>query len=120
MRYLLGIALLMLLLSACGQSDIDTAEGGIRAILKDPDSAIFSRVQIADRLKGGDPTVVCGVVNAKNSFGGYAGARRFYVMLSEGTAEMEPDSDSHDQVDDLSRQLFERQWAMSLCQLGPE
>lgn len=41
--------------------------------LKDPDSAKFRGV----KMKWG---TVCGEVNAKNSYGGYAGYRRFYAI----------------------------------------
>jgi hypothetical protein len=44
----------------------------VRAQLKDPASAQFSNV----RAVGG---VLCGNVNARNSFGGYTGARAFIV-----------------------------------------
>jgi len=41
----------------------------VRESLKDPDSAMFR-----NQVDG------CGEVNAKNSFGGYVGYRRFYTM----------------------------------------
>lgn len=41
--------------------------------LKDPDSAKFRNVKV----KWGN---VCGEVNAKNSYGGYVGYRRFYAI----------------------------------------
>lgn len=41
--------------------------------LKDPDSAKFRRVKVKW-------DTVCGEVNAKNSFGGYVGYRRFYSI----------------------------------------
>jgi len=41
--------------------------------LKDPDSAKFRGL----KMKWG---TVCGEVNAKNSYGGYAGFRRFYAI----------------------------------------
>jgi hypothetical protein len=43
--------------------------------LKDPDSAKISNVKIS-----ADGKTVCGLVNAKNSFGGYTGDSVFYVM----------------------------------------
>lgn len=41
--------------------------------LKDPDSAKFRNVKVKW-------DTVCGEVNAKNSFGGYVGYRRFYAI----------------------------------------
>lgn len=46
----------------------------IAAKLKDPDSARFEGDYVAYKI--GAP-VVCGTVNAKNSFGGYAGPERY-------------------------------------------
>ena len=56
---------------------------GVRNALKDPDSAIFGRI-IAGALDNSHTSlVVCGWVNAKNSFGGYAG-RTPFVGTVEG------------------------------------
>lgn len=52
------------------------AEGYIRAQMRDPDSAKFTDVEIIRSV--GTPYAICGSVNAKNAFGAYAGARRFY------------------------------------------
>lgn len=46
----------------------------LMAQLRDPGSAQFSDVRVS--YKAGGP-VVCGLVNAKNAFGGYTGSRRF-------------------------------------------
>jgi hypothetical protein len=55
-------------------SDADTAKAkaALLQIVKDPDSAKFSKVQ-----RVGD--YICGMVNAKNSFGGYTGPKPFSV-----------------------------------------
>lgn len=42
---------------------------------KDPDSVKFKDLRITK-----DGTVVCGMVNAKNSYGGYTGFEMFYSM----------------------------------------
>lgn len=58
----------------------------VRELLKDGGSAQFSDVT---RYSNGS---VCGMVNAKNSFGGYVGSRRFVVaptgraMIDDGTS----------------------------------
>lgn len=57
--------------------------------LKDPDSAKFRGVKV----KWG---TVCGEVNAKNSFGGYVGYRRFYSIDSKDL-HMEESNFSEDQ-----------------------
>src|SRR5690606_22414740 len=56
---------------------IEEAKKAVRATMKDPDSAKFAGLKAID-----DPPVVCGTVNGKNAFGGYAGPERF---LSNGS-----------------------------------
>ena len=48
----------------------------VRASLKDPSSAQFGRAWVVN-VKGAP--MVCGTVNSKNSFGGYAGAQGFFA-----------------------------------------
>jgi len=60
----------------------------VRERLKDPDSAKFREVHY-NRNNG----VACGLVNAKNSMGGYVGDRRFIVRAG-GYVELEPDAPS--------------------------
>ena len=50
--------------------------------LKDPDSAKFQNLRIAD-FDGGK--VVCGEINAKNGYGGYVGYKRFVAGTSAAT-----------------------------------
>lgn len=51
---------------------------GVRSRLKDPDSAEFRNVGYYSG--GPEGAAVCGEVNAKNSFGGFAGYERFVAM----------------------------------------
>jgi hypothetical protein len=55
----------------------------VRAALKDPDSAIFDDVTYNSKMRAG-----CGLVNAKNSFGGYTGRKLFLVSV-DGKVEFE-------------------------------
>jgi hypothetical protein len=50
---------------------------------KDPYSAKWERLQRATRpnVKGGPTDVVCGYVNAKNSYGAYIGAKPFLYFV---------------------------------------
>jgi hypothetical protein len=48
----------------------------LKSSLKDPDSAKISNVKVSAAGK-----TVCGLVNAKNSYGGYSGDSVFYVMV---------------------------------------
>lgn len=50
------------------------AEDAVKKLLKDPESARFSRISIVSH---GDKMAECGYVNAKNGFGGYTGDERF-------------------------------------------
>lgn len=60
---------------------IELHKGRIKALLKDPGSAEFQNTFVSRKLGG---PVVCGEVNAKNSFGGYTGFQRF---VSGGTVQ---------------------------------
>ena len=53
---------------------VTRTKNGVESRLKDPDSANFKDVRF---YSGGPSPAVCGQVNAKNSFGGYMGFRRF-------------------------------------------
>jgi hypothetical protein len=48
--------------------------------LKDPDSAKFTKLRVANN---NGQQLVCGSVNAKNSYGGYVGAKDFYVLWAD-------------------------------------
>ena len=57
---------------------IASLKSKVSAVLKDPDSAQFRVVRLAD-----NQTTLCGEVNSKNSFGGYVGFRPFIVSREE-------------------------------------
>lgn len=50
----------------------------VRGSLKDPSSAQFQSVFVSRGTSGA--RILCGEVNAKNSFGGYVGFKRFYAV----------------------------------------
>lgn len=56
--------------------DIEKVKGFVREKLRDPASAEFSNVRV---VSGG---IVCGEVNSKNGYGGYAGKQRFFGTAS--------------------------------------
>lgn len=105
------LALLVIQLFGCGKSEVSKldaeieienaqaglekivvqlAEAEVSAILKDGDSAKFNSVEVFPqygRLKDGrqivsNHYVVCGQVNAKNSYGGYTGFTRFVASVT--------------------------------------
>ena len=78
-------------LTACGAGNdekrkdsmlIVLSQEAVQSKLKDEGSAEFRNIDIH---KSAEATVVCGEVNAKNAFGGYAGFQRF---VSSGSAEL--------------------------------
>jgi len=56
------------------QVTISAGKEAVKANLKDPNSAEFKNIRLVKYLNG---HVVCGSVNAKNSFGGYTGFTPF-------------------------------------------
>lgn len=63
---------------------IDLAQKEIAMDMKDPDSAKFRFVRVANTEEINDDSVgalVCGQVNAKNAFGAYGGNQKFMVAL---------------------------------------
>ena len=70
-----------------GKTESEAIEAGKLAVtssLKDPDSAKFRNTRLVAYLQG---AVVCGEVNGKNSYGGYAGFTRFAAGIQSATLE---------------------------------
>lgn len=63
-------------------STVQTVQGIVREMMKDPESAKF-RETATYRTKLGDQ-IVCGEYDAKNSFGGYTGYDQYYFRLRNG------------------------------------
>ena len=99
------IALIALLtLTACEASKptpdeafTQQVEAAVRRSLKDPDSAKFEDVKAFAKEQ-----VACGKVNAKNSYGGYAGAEDFSYYRGQ----------SYLQSDDLKGYMIGSGWCM--------
>ncbi len=96
-RVILGIVALFAILAAIGSclpdpppsppSDdqfIQAAKDSVSATLRDPSSAQFGEISVYHH---GDQVAVCGTVNARNGFGGMAGAERFFVSGSVAMTE---------------------------------
>lgn len=64
---------------------IERGKKAVLARLKDPDSAQFGQVTYRE------PGIACGFVNARNSFGGYTGEKRFLSLGSSETTVLEDD-----------------------------
>lgn len=76
------------------------AQNNVKATLKDPSSAEFKDLLV---YKTTGIPVVCGVVNAKNSFGGYTGWTAFISVGDTATVDNNEDE-----------KLFIRSWK-NLC-----
>lgn len=80
-----GVAVAICLLAGSAQAQqltwiqeqtlIETSKTTAANSLRDPSSARFEGVRVSYKLNG--KPVVCGYVNAKNGFGGYAGRMRW-------------------------------------------
>lgn len=81
------------------------AESVVKEGLKDPESARFQGEYLA-RDRSGD-LELCGEVDAKNSFGGYVGFRRFVVSIVGGEAIAPA---LMDPVGDLDGSIFDKPW----------
>ena len=62
------------------ESEISYLKDALQGRLKDPYSAKFRNVKIGPMSDAGMQSA-CGMVNAKNSFGAYAGEEPFYAAI---------------------------------------
>lgn len=65
--------------ASLSKAQVKAVEDGVKRKLRDPDSARFGRYAAAKRSDG--VIVVCGWVNSKNGYGGYAGFGPYYGVL---------------------------------------
>lgn len=75
------------------ETQVATVQSTVKRALKDPASAIFGDMKAAQLNDG--RMQVCGLVNAKNGFGGYTGDEPFEGYLAGDTFTielMEPDA----------------------------
>jgi hypothetical protein len=87
MKRVLVVAVAAIVLTGCDLSKdgaVDSAKGMVASTLKDPDSAKFEGVFMAEKESVGDTSYgyLCGKVNSKNSLGSYTGAKRFTAQMS--------------------------------------
>lgn len=109
MRTRLGLLLISLTIAGCGFADSrleSSAKSKVVEKLSDPNSALFSNVEVVpDRFVKGTKNV-CGYINAKNAFGGFTGKKRFYVsQVASGDWDV-----SIDEGTPRDRCLFEVFW----------
>lgn len=68
--------------------------------LKDPSSAQFRNLEVR---KAGKSMAVCGEINAKNSYGGYVGFVKFYVLAGSATPVIQDGSVRDQMVDSVCK-----------------
>lgn len=78
------------------EKTIAAAQDSVKRGLKDPDSAKFQNLRIANYNNG---KVVCGEINTKNSYGGYVGYERFVAGIS-GAEIFDKKSDEDQNIND--------------------
>lgn len=79
----------ILLVSASAHADealFAEAKQEVSKNLKDPYSAVFEGMYLGKTANG--TPVVCGTVNAKNSYGAFTGRKRFYFVASGKIADI--------------------------------
>ena len=83
--------------------ELERAQKLVSARLKDPYSARFSDlVHKTVRTARGEPfDVVCGQVNARNSYGGYGGEKLFVYFVDSGQVALGEGKVSYTNVDPL-------------------
>ena len=64
------------------QEQKTAVQSGVKLDLKDPESARFGLMVAASHPN--KSSMVCGMVNAKNSYGGYTGDRPYFGLLISG------------------------------------
>lgn len=82
------------LLTHSEETAIQLAKERVASGLKDPESAQFRSVRVSN-FRG--DKVICGEVNAKNSYGGYVGFKRF--VASPFDAKMESFGNRYEEFD---------------------
>jgi hypothetical protein len=85
----------------------NAAKHAVVAELKDPDSARFGTLsrQTRPNLDGEPMDVVCGLVNSRNSFGGYGGMSGFVYLVADGTVYF---ADGGGALGDLGAKVYYR------------
>lgn len=66
------------------------AKAAVAAKLKDPTSPLFTELKRAKRpnVNGKPIDTICGLVNAKNSYGGFAGPARFVYFVDDDSVNI--------------------------------
>lgn len=83
------------------------AKTAVKRQLRDPDSAMFEDLRVNGRR------IVCGMVNSRNAFGGYAGRTGFWYNPTSDEAEVAP-------INGNERLEAAHTFALQGCEIGPD
>jgi hypothetical protein len=83
------------------------ATAAVNAKLKDPQSARYGDIvrKLAANVNGKPTEVVCGTVNATDSFGRYGGNRPFVYFIADGRAYL---VEANPQPEDVAQVIYRR------------
>lgn len=91
MKYLFIICFIMSLGNCYDEKNlIEQAKAQVKYKLKDADSAKFRNIYVKDK------SLVCGEVNAKNSYGGYSGFVFFNSVIRGDNGKLDTTIQSYD------------------------
>jgi hypothetical protein len=83
---------LIFVLAGCSSAEKEMLNE-VKDRLKDPESARFSQVHLK-KSERGHRTIMCGLVNAKNGYGGYGESQPFTAIRVEATKSITVSFDS--------------------------
>ncbi len=87
MKKIAFIALLAISISACEDSTEKEIKEYVASQLKDPKSTEFRNVKLKKNSIAG--SVMCGELNSKNSYGAYAGFKRFIAIKAHSATDQQ-------------------------------
>lgn len=116
MKSLYAVLLALLAAPAFAQADADAiahAKAIVANKLKDPESAQFKDLVQRPPSEPGKSAVVCGWVNAKNSYGGYVGFKPFLVVGETSIVRDEASAGAFN-----NRGIFASMWSSCIPESG--
>lgn len=109
-RMLYALGMMGISLSACqyvpgtDAAHEREARAALDRTLNDAPAARFKDIRVVDGPKAGQPKLLCGLVNAKNRLGAYAGWHRFLIERGTDFAVISVDADKNSSDADIAHQ----------------
>ena len=99
-QHLIKITISCLIFLSCMEANanqirvvIEKGKSAVSYAMKDPESTKFREITVHKKSSG--PYMVCGQINAKNSYGGYIGYQGFMVSVGSGKAVVTLERDKY-------------------------